>query len=62
MPIGPPERLPSMHARHCRRANDPMLDAGDLRDLTMRFRAARLEYGTVVADARWVPQCRLRRR
>ena len=43
-----------MHARHCRRANDPMLDAGDLRDLTMRFRAARLEYGTVVADARWV--------
>lgn len=54
VPIGPPGRLPSMHARHCRRANDPMLDAGDLRDLTMRFRAARLEYGTVVADARWV--------
>lgn len=54
VPIGPPGWLPSMHARHCRRANDPMLDAGDLRDLTMRFRAARLEYGTVVADARWV--------
>lgn len=54
VPMGPPGRLPSMHARHCRRANDPMLDAGDLRDLTMRFRAARLEYGTVVADARWV--------